>query len=161
MQHFDIVAHGFTLDVIKAPRFVRWSLFIIAYLLILLPLIVLIAKILDDSAPSFFQLFLFGLIILGGFYLLKLALWNSVGKEIWSWDSTYIYYHADYGWFKGNNQSIERNGLEIQIQMVGFEQDQQGVLVFTNGSKKIVSVVVRTTNQLEYWKTSINQALSL
>jgi hypothetical protein len=60
--------------------------------------------------------FIIGLAFFGfwGFYMLRLALWNTFGKEIIEFGPKKINYYADYRWFRdGKKQISSETPIEI------------------------------------------------
>ena len=91
-------------------------------------------------------LFLFGLI---GFYLLRVSLWNTYGKETIELKTPNITYEANYGWFKDGKRSINSELINYGIMPVGYEEDEKGVLIIGNDKDKIESVVKMPISQIE------------
>lgn len=72
-------------------------------------------------------LFVFGLL---GFYLLRVFLWNTYGKETITFTADTIAYVADYGWFKDGKKERATSEIEgFAIRRVGYEDDNKGTLV--------------------------------
>lgn len=72
-------------------------------------------------------LFFFGLL---GFYMLRVTLWNTYGKETITFENNNITYIADYGWFKDGKKQIEfKKPLMYSIRQIGYEDDNKGGLV--------------------------------
>ncbi|MFY8190622.1 MAG: hypothetical protein ACOVK9_06625, partial [Bacteroidia bacterium] len=58
-----------------------------------------VLTIIEGDSPHFGGIILLGLMALISFYLLRLILWNSCGKEIFVFEKNSIQYTADYNWF--------------------------------------------------------------
>lgn len=117
------------LKVRKSPLFTRFLMFFFALVSFLLPLMGFLSNILNGK--DFHFGFLIGLFVMGliGFYLLRMALWNTYGNEIILFDENKIRYTADYGWFKDKVKEITyHNPIEYSIVPIGYEEDNQGVL---------------------------------
>jgi hypothetical protein len=116
------------LSVKKSPLFVRATLFILAFLFFLAPIIgVIIGLFLGKSTifGFFISILLFGLC---GLYSLRSALWNTFGRETIKFTDDEINYEVDYGWFKDSKTTIKRP-VEYAIEEIGYEEDNLGVLV--------------------------------
>lgn len=75
--------------------------------------------------------FIFGISLFGllGIYLLRLALWNTYGKETITINKNNFLYYADYKWFKNKEEVINYDPpLTFSINKVGYEDDNLGQL---------------------------------
>jgi hypothetical protein len=75
-----------------------------------------------------------------GYYLLRIILWNTYGKEILIIDKDKLSYYCDYKYFQGNKKEIKTDQLQIEIKKSG-EQNEMGVLCLTNANEKIEMVI--------------------
>ena len=76
--------------------------------------------------------FIIGMFVFGvlGFYMLRISLLNTFGKEIITFENTNITYIADYGWFKdGKKQKEYEKPLKYTIRQIGYKEDNEGGLV--------------------------------
>ncbi|MCA1763114.1 MAG: SoxR reducing system RseC family protein [Flavobacteriales bacterium] len=82
MKQFHLNGRELTLTVKRAPLFIRGMLFLFAFLSFIMPLVGMILYM--AFGYGFHFGFLIGLFIFGllGFYLLRVALWNTLGIEI-------------------------------------------------------------------------------
>lgn len=72
-------------------------------------------------------IFFFGIM---GFYMLRLSLWNTYGRETITFNSTEIIYTADYGWFTDGKKQKEISGsIELSTRQIGYEDDDTRGLV--------------------------------
>lgn len=138
------------LTVKKAPVFVRLTLFIFAFLAFLMPLLGMVFYISDGN--GFHIGFLFGFFFFGviGFYLLRIALWNTYGKEVVTFHRSELTYLANYGWFSGSEKRIERdNVITFSTRKIGYEDQNKGGLVVEISGTTIQCVTKMPIVQLE------------
>ena len=114
------------------------------------------------SAGKLHLAFFFGAIIFGliGFYLLRIALWNTYGEEIFLFDECQISYEADYRWFKDAKRIIETGDIELISKPVGYIEDKKGVLTVVVNSQELESVVKMPLEQLEKMILQLKQQLT-
>ncbi|MDY7394152.1 hypothetical protein UMM65_02785 [Aureibaculum sp. 2210JD6-5] len=149
MKQFNLNNGTLTLKVKKSPLVVRSIMFVFSFLCFLLPIMGIVMAI---SIGSKFHigfiivLFLFGLI---GFYLLRISLWNTYGKEVIELNEKTVNYEANYGWFKDGKKTINSDNLNYTIRPIGYEEDKKGVLIINNDDSVIESVVKIPILQLE------------
>jgi hypothetical protein len=103
------------------------------------------------SGNGFHFGFLIGIGIFGliGFYLLRVFLWNSYGKETISFNNNNITYEADYKWFKDGKKTKEINSPNFSIKPIGYEDENFGVLIINSENDTLESVVKIPNDQLE------------
>jgi hypothetical protein len=85
----------------------------------------------------------------GGYYLLRLVLWNTYGQEIFTLENDKIRYIADYKLFKDGRQEIDTQNLKIEIITHEETNKPVGRLKLTNGNTSIVSVLSAGLNDLK------------
>ncbi|WP_298901642.1 hypothetical protein [uncultured Psychroserpens sp.] len=157
MKFYQIEHNTLTLHVKKAPLFVRITMFAFSILCFILPLAGIVASVSFGSGLKFglfFGMFIFGLL---GFYLLRLSLWNTYGKEIISLDSEVITYYADYRWFKGALKSATAVKPTFLWNPVGYVEDQQACLVIEADESSIESVVKMPISEIETLIKNLNE----
>ena len=97
----------------KSPFAIRATLTVVLLICILIPIIVATSLMSERKGPhiglflGFF--FLWGL----GFYLLRIILWNTYGREVLTFESDKIIYEADYGFFKDGKTIISTTNIEL------------------------------------------------
>ena len=129
MKQYHIENNQLTLYVKRSPALMRIFMFVFSFLFFILP----IAGMIDYASSgkgmhfSFFVIiFIFSLL---GFYLLRLALWNTYGKEELKFSNKTITYQANYGWFNDGIKTVDIEPLNFTILPVGYEEDKKGVLI--------------------------------
>ena len=102
------------LEIVKAPFSLRLFLGIFMVIGFLTPVAVLILNLYKDLefGFSFITTVIIGLLV--GFYLLRLILWNTYGKENLAIYSDKIKYHCDYKYFKGNKKTLHGSQLSAE-----------------------------------------------
>ncbi|MBP9181082.1 MAG: hypothetical protein KBG24_11345 [Bacteroidia bacterium] len=137
------------LKVSKTIFLVRLVLFIVTFLCFALPLFGIIFNVVEGDGIKFGGILVFGVFCLIGFYLLRISLWNSHGEEIIQFNENEITYVANYGWFKDGKKTLEKNDVIYSIKPVGYQDENNGILVISNGKSEIESVVKIPTKDLE------------
>lgn len=82
-----------------------------------------------------------------GFYLLRISLWNTFGKEIIEFNQDKITYTTDYGWFSDKVKEISVENLSCLIKP--DESKTKGVLILEANKIQIESVVQLPISVLE------------
>jgi len=129
-KQYELKNNVLILRVKKAPIFVQVIMFFFTSLFFLLPLAAIIFGFTMGKGMHFGYFIL--LIVFGalGFYMLRLSLWSSRGREIISFQKGTITYIADYGWFKDGKQEREiTDSVEYSIRKIGYTDDNTGGLV--------------------------------
>lgn len=146
------------LKVKKSPLIVRSIMFLFTSLFFLLPLSG-ICYGLATGGRLHIGLFI-GLFVLGlmGFYLLRVSLWNTLGKEILVFSSDQLNYVADYGWFKDGKTQIEiKEKPEFAIRRVGYDDDKKGVLIVFTSHQTLNCVTKMPVDELETLIDDLNK----
>jgi hypothetical protein len=149
MKQYNLDDNILTLNVKKSTTFARALMFFFSILSFALPIFGIIYSLVIGKPFHIMYLvalFLFGLI---GFYLLRVSLWNTYGKETIELKMPNITYEANYGWFKDGKRSINSEFINYGIMPVGYEEDEKGVLIIGNDKEKIESVVKMPISQIE------------
>ncbi len=121
---------------VKPPSvFLRGIYFFFAFLTGIGPIVGLVLSVTSGSGFHFGMLFGMGISGLISFYLLRVALWNTYGKETLSFSGDKVVYHADYGWFKDAKKVLPVLAeLSFEIKSIGYEEEKQGTLLINYGS---------------------------
>ncbi|MBP2282241.1 hypothetical protein H4V97_000559 [Flavobacterium sp. CG_23.5] len=149
MNQYSFENNQLKFKVSKTPFLVRLVLFIITFLCFAFPLFGIIFNIVEGNGIKFGGILAFGIFYLLGFYLLRISLWNSYGEETIQINENKIIYIADYRWFKDGKKTIEKNGVTYSIKPVGYEEENNGILVISNGKSEIESAVKIPKKNLE------------
>lgn len=149
MKQYSLNEKIIVLKVKKSPLFIRIVMFFFAFASFLIPVVATIMSIAIGKGLQigyFIGLFLFGLI---GFRLLKIALWNTYGKETIIWNSSTLKYEANYGWFNDQTKTIKLSKIDFFINKIGYAEEKIGTLVIGDESEKIESAIKMPTVQIE------------
>ena len=149
MSQFSFEKNQLKLKVSQAPILVRLTLFLITFLCFALPLFGILFNVIEGNGINFAGILVFGIFCLIGFYLLRVSLWNNHGEEIIEFQENQIEYIADYRWFKDGKKAIEITEIIYLIKPVGYEEENNGVLVISNGKSEIESVVKMPKENIE------------
>lgn len=149
MKQYQIDKNILTLKVKKTPVLIRATLFVVAFLFFLMPLTGMLFYISLGNGfhvGFFIGLFFFGIM---GFYILRMALWNTYGKEVITFNKDKVEYIADYGWYKDGSKSVKMaNSIDYSIRDIGYEEDHKGALIIGGGEKPIFCVTKMKNNEL-------------
>lgn len=150
-NHYHLENNKLTLIVKPSPVFIRALLFIISFSLFILPLLGLINYISEGKgihAGFFVGVFIFGLL---GFYLLRVALWNSCGKEELVFSKNQCTYVANYGWFEDRIKTKPFDTISFGKNPVGYLEDHNYTLVIEDfiDDNKIICVTKMSETELE------------
>lgn len=150
MKQYQLNNNVLTLKVKRAPLFVRSIMFLFAFLFFLVPLTGMILGLAMGKGMHIgylIGLFFFGVM---GFYLLRIALWNTYGLETITFKKDKIEYIADYGWFKDGKKQKEINrNVEFGIRQIGYEEDNKGGLVIGLEEPNIICATKMPNEELE------------
>ena len=154
-NQIEINGSQLTISAKKAPIFIRVVLTLILSILILIPLAVTFFVLTFGDGPhigiAISYIICWGL----GFYLLRVILWNSVGREILTLDPEKITYLADYKLFKDGRQEITTKDLETEIIYEDEPNQPFGRLRLKSKSTSIETVLQTTIAELEELKKEI------
>lgn len=137
-----------TLEAKKAPFILRAMMYLFAFISFILPITGMIIGLAAGNGFHFIyflSIVMFGLI---GFYLLRVSLWNSFGKETIRFNKEQIIYEADYGWFKDGKKEINRH-VEFGIRHIGYENDNEGALIIGLDEPSIKCVTKMPNSEIE------------
>lgn len=149
MNQFSFKNNELKLQVVKSPFIIRSILFLITFLCFGLPMFGIIFNAIDGNGVKFGGLLALGIFSLIGFYMLRVSLWNRYGEEIIEFKNNEITYVADYKWFKDGKKSIDKGIIVYAIKPVGYEDENKGVLVISNGESEIESVIKMPLQNIE------------
>ena len=149
MKPYQIEDKTLTLNVKVAPPFVRITMFLFSFLCFTLPIAGMIAYVASGNGLHFgffITIFIFSLF---GFYLLRIALWNTYGKEVITLDDDSITYYAHYGWFKDTLKSIDATKPAFLVNPIGYIEDNQANLIIEGDESTIECAVKMSKSDME------------
>ncbi|WKW46164.1 hypothetical protein P3875_10305 [Myroides sp. JBRI-B21084] len=159
MKQIEFNENQLILKVKKSPLLARLLLYFITFLSIALPLGGFIVNMISNVGLSFFHilfLFIFGFI---AFYMLRVSLWNTFGKESIEFVKNKLTYVADYHWFKDKVKEFTFENINFDIKQVGYEEDNKGVLVIKFDDGKVLETVTKIPiADLEIFINNINNS---
>jgi hypothetical protein len=120
-------------------------------MLLTLPLFSMISYISAGKGLNsgfFISILIFGLI---GFYMLRVTLWNTFGKEELVFYKNQCSYVANYGWFKDKIKTEPFDTINFAKNPVGYLEDNNYTLVVEdfNGDNEIICVTKMKEVDLE------------
>jgi hypothetical protein len=149
MKQYHFENNQLTLYVKTSPLLVRVFMFMFSFLFFILPIAGMIGYASSGKGIHFgffAGIFIFSLL---GFYLLRLALWNTYGKEELKFSNKTVTYYADYGWFKDAMKTVDLDSLSFSIQSVGYEEDKKGVLIIGEDENTVECVTKMPISELK------------
>lgn len=138
-----------TLSVKKSPLIIRAILLVLSCCFFLFPTLGTIASVSQGGRLGFGVLLMIGVMALLGFYLLRIFLWNTYGKETFEWKTDGVWYEADYRWFRDGRKQLDSGELIFSAKTAGYEEDRLGTLIAFDGSQTVHSAVKLPMDELE------------
>ena len=148
MTQIKVEGQAIVLQVKKAPFLLRFMLFLFSGLAILLPFAAIASAMMIGNAFHIKYLIAIGFGGFIGIRILRIALWNTLGKERFEFNEQNISYEANYGWFKDGHQKIIANGAMYRIEPIRYVEDGMGLLVIETNEQIIKSSVKVQLDQL-------------
>lgn len=149
MQQYNFKNSILNLKVKKSPFAVRIVMFFLAFAFFVFPIAGTVVGVLTGSGLHFGYFIGIGIFSLMGFYLLRLSLWNTYGEETIEILENKIIYEANYRWFKDGKKEIEITNPNYSFKSVGYEEDNEGVLIIFCDESEMESVVKMPVSALE------------
>ncbi|MFL5762356.1 MAG: hypothetical protein ACJ77K_00355 [Bacteroidia bacterium] len=149
MAKYEIENNSLTLFVKRSALFARIFLLFFIALFFLAPSFGMFSALANGRAFHIGFLFGIGLFALMGFYLLRIFLWNTYGKELIQFNGKTITYEADYGWFRDGRKTVDIETVVFSMKQIGFENENIAVLVIGSGESMIECVTKMTSGELE------------
>ena len=149
MQQFNFKNNTLNLKVKKSPLVIRIIMFFFAFAFFSLPVLGTIWGLVLGGGLEIGYFIGIGLFSVMGFYLLRVALWNTYGEETIEILENKIIYEANYGWFKDGKKEIVISDPSYSFKSVGYEEDNEGVLVISSENAQMESVVKMPIEQIE------------
>ncbi|WP_100894259.1 hypothetical protein [Cellulophaga sp. RHA19] len=139
----------------KTPVFIRIVLTLFLTILTLIPLAATFFVLTYGDGPHIGIVFSFILCWGVGFYLLRITLWNSVGREVLNLEAKRISYMTDYRLFKDRRQEISTTDLETEIIYEDEPNNPVDRLRLKNNTAVIETVIQVKIAELEELKKEI------
>lgn len=149
MQQYIFANNTLNLKVKKSPFLVRAVMFVVAFCFFIFPIGGTIFGIASGGGLHIGYFIGIGLFSLIGFYMVRIALWNTYGEETIQIVDNKIIYEANYGWFKDGKKEMLILNPKYSFAPIGYEEDNQGVLIIASEGARIESVVKVPMSQLE------------
>lgn len=137
-----------TLFVRPSPLAVRMVLFVFAFLPPLVVFSIMIWTIVENSfSPGILIGFAAALFVSSR--ILRMALWNSIGKEHISIAGNTISYQPDYGWMKGKLSEKLMEPLSFGLVLDTYAEDGFGRLRVGTGENELICATKIRISELE------------
>lgn len=160
-KQFNIDDNQLIISTRKSPIFIRIVLTTFLVLIASIPIAVTIFVLKSGEGPFIGIVFSFLLCWGIGFYLLKLTLWNSVGREILSMETDKISYVADYRLFKDGRKEIEIKDLETELIHEEQSDNPLGRLRLRTKSNSLETVLQMTISEVEELRKEIKMRYNI
>jgi hypothetical protein len=141
MAQYSLEKNLLTISVRKSPFIIRLIIWILAFLFFIFPISGMITSIASGNGFHFGFLIGTGIFSLIGFFMLRVALWNTYGQETILFTNGEIIYEADYKWFKDSKKNITDRNISYSSKAVGYEEDNEAILVIQNETQTIECAV--------------------
>lgn len=148
-NQINIDGSQLTISTRKTPIFLRVFLIFILTILILIPIALTFIWLTNGRGLHIGIAFSFILCWGIGFYLLRITLWNTVGREILNLNLDNISYIADYGLFRDGQQIIGLSDLETEIIFEDSIKNPVGRLRLTSRENSLETKLQATIKELE------------
>mgnify|MGYP003575419616 FL=1 len=149
MLQFSFKDNILNLMVKKSPFLVRVIMFVLAFSFFAFPITGTILGIASGGGLRIGYFIGIGIFSLIGFYMLRIALWNTYGEETIQILENRIIYEANYGWFKDGKKEALIVNPKYSFAPIGYEEDNEGILIIASEEAKIESVVKIPMAQLQ------------
>lgn len=148
-RQINIEGNQLTISARKTPLFIRIMLTLFLVIIALIPIAVTIFTLTYGDGPHIRIAFSYLLCWGVGFYLLRIVLWNSVGKEILILNPETVSYVADYKLFKDGRKAIPTRELQTEIIYEDEPNRALGRLMLISNLTSIETVLLTTIEELE------------
>lgn len=148
-RQINIEGNQLTISARKTPLFIRIMLTLFLVIIALIPIAVTIFTLTYGDGPHIGIAFSYLLCWGVGFYLLRIVLWNSVGKEILILNPETVSYVADYKLFKDGRKAIPTRELQTEIIYEDEPNRALGRLMLISNLTSIETVLLTTIEELE------------
>ena len=135
----------------KNPIFIRIVLAGILIICLLSPVLAVFFMLSSGMRPHLGIVILFLIFWGAGFFLLRVILWNTYGREILFLEKNEINYVADYKYFKDGKQKISTQNIEVEVLPDDTNNETRGRIKFTNEETEIETVLfseIKTLNEI-------------
>lgn len=139
----------------RTPWLIRAILTIVLSICGLIPIIATYFMFSIGNGPHIGIIFSYLLFWGLGFYMFRVVLWNSFGKEIIILNLDSIIYNADYKYFKDGFNEIKAKEIEVEIIHEDSCDFNIGRLRIFNQEKEIITVLQSKLSDLEKIKETI------
>lgn len=128
------------ISVRKSPIFVRIILMFILILFTTGPILGLISMVIEGGRIQFGHFISLALFWGLAYYVFRVFCWNTFGKEYISF-SDKVKYYSDFKFFKDSYKEFNNSNLSFEIEQIGYEENNEGVLIIRNNNETIKSVI--------------------
>lgn len=146
-----------TISVKKAPLMIRFSFGLLVFILGIMPIGVTTLALTYWESLHIGLLFSFILCWGVGFYLLKVTLWNWIGREVLTLKPQSIHYIANYILFKDGHQKINTSNLDASVVFNPTSSQGFGTLILTNKNESLCTTVQLSEIDLKKLKDFIER----
>lgn len=149
MKQFSITGNELVLFVKRAPIVILATFYLFGFLFFAFPVFFAINWWWESGRFYPGMLVVIGIFGLMGAYLLRLAIWNTSGKEIIHISEGLVTCQADYGRFHGKLRQLETASPQFEILQAGYEEDRTGILAIRDDQGTLETTVKLPLIELE------------
>jgi hypothetical protein len=142
----------------KTSIIVRGIILFFAAFSFLMPLVILIFMMANHADFKFGFVILFIILWLPAYYLLRIVLWNSYGKERLIFSREKVIYEADYKFFKDSKQELSGN-ISVEIVKNSSSNKDESTLLLKSEIEKIETVIALPYGKWQSVIAEINHLL--
>ena len=142
MKESQLSLDGNTLSIFanKTSIIVRGIILFFAAFSFLMPFVILIFIVANHADFKFGFVLLFIILWLPAYYLLRIVLWNTYGKEGLIISPNKVIYEADYKYFKDSKQELSGD-ISVEIVKNSSSNKDETTLLLKTETEKIETVI--------------------
>ncbi len=132
----------------KTSFLVRGILLFFAVFSFLIPIIAVVFVVISHSDFKFGHVLLFIMLWLPAYFLLRIILWNSYGKEVLVFNKGKVNYVADYKFFVDSKQELNGD-ISVEIIKNKHSNKDENTLLFKSENEQIETVISLSGEKLQ------------
>jgi hypothetical protein len=147
------------ISVSKTSIIVRGIILFFAAFSFLIPLVILIFMVANHADLKFGFVILFIMLWLPAYYLLRIVLWNTYGKERLNISREKVIYEVDYKFFKDSKQELNGD-ISVEIVKNSSSNKDECTMLLKSETEKIETVIALPYKKWQPAIAEINHLLA-
>lgn len=143
----------------KTSFLVRGILLFFAVFSFLIPIIAVVFVVISHSDFKFGHVLLFIMLWLPAYFLLRIILWNSYGKEVLVFSKGKVTYVADYKFFLDSKQELIGD-ISVEIIKNNNSKKDENTFLFKSENNQIETVISLSLEKCQSVIDEINSILT-